>query len=304
MVCSQILKPLVSRSCLVFLGTKDDDDSYRNSPCHPRHRRGRNSLGCTPPPQGWCRSLPQSPRAWVVSSRCWRPQLTNWIGKLPDQNVLFTKKVGLPWIRRPVSPFFVFGRILVIIKIILEDISVLGTHELVDYWGLADLPATKKDDPEGFLLVPGRVAGEVGPRLAGNSDLHTVGGPPSLDLLVAVVSPPEGVPPVDDLVVGGQELSGDLHVVDGETVGPATALLMINKCQVEENVWASSCPPLSVGADSKVIWNIISLRVRLTPSHSSDLDNYFKITAKYIWKTIIKISAKTLSRLPITTSAK
>ena len=63
-----------------------------------------------------------------------------------------------------------------------------------------------------------------------------MGGPPNLDLLVAVVSPPEGVPPVDDLVVGGQELSGDLHVVDGETVGPATALLMINKCQVEENV--------------------------------------------------------------------
>ena len=42
---------------------------------------------------------------------------------------------------------------------------------------------------------------------------------------------PEGVPPVDDLVVGCQELPGDLHLVDGETVGPAAALLMINKCQ-------------------------------------------------------------------------
>ena len=42
---------------------------------------------------------------------------------------------------------------------------------------------------------------------------------------------PEGVPPVDDLVVGCQELPGDLHLVDGETVGPAAALLMRNKCQ-------------------------------------------------------------------------
>ena len=121
--------------------------------------------------------------------------------------------------------------ILLIIKIILEDISVLRTHELVDYWGLANLSAAKEDDPEGFLLVPVGVAGGVNPGLMVNSDLHTVGRA-CLWRLVSVVFPPEGVSPVDDLVVGCQELPGDLHLVDGETVCPAAALLMmINKCQ-------------------------------------------------------------------------
>ena len=130
------------------------------------------------------------------------------------------------------SPFFVFVRILVIIKIILEDISVLGTHELVDYRGLAHLPPTEEDDPEGFLLVSECVAGQVWSGLIVNSDLDTVRGPARLALMEPVVFPPEGVSPVDDLVVGSQELPGDLHLVHGETVCPAAALLMmINKCQ-------------------------------------------------------------------------
>ena len=73
-------------------------------------------------------------------------------------------------------------------------------------------------------------AGAVNSGLIVNSDLHTVDRA-CLGLLLSVVFPPEGVPPVDDLRVGGQELPGDLHVVDGETVGPAAGLLMINKCQ-------------------------------------------------------------------------
>ena len=130
------------------------------------------------------------------------------------------------------SPFFVFVlRLLVIIKIILEDISVLGAHELVDDGGLADLPAPKEDDPEGLLLVAVCDAGGVNPGLIVNSDLHTVGRACLGLVVVSVVLPPEGVPPVDDLGVGRQELTGDLHVVDGETVGPTAALLMINKCQ-------------------------------------------------------------------------
>ena len=130
------------------------------------------------------------------------------------------------------SPFFVFvPRLLLIIKIILEDIRVLRTHELVDYGGLAHLPAAKEDDPEGFGLVPECPAGDLNSGLIVDPDLHTVGRASLGGRLVSVVFPPEGVAPIDDLGVGGQKLAGDLHVVDGETVGPAAALLMINKCQ-------------------------------------------------------------------------
>ena len=130
------------------------------------------------------------------------------------------------------SPFFVFvPRLLLIIKIILEDIRVLRTHELVDYGGLAHLPAAKEDDPEGFGLVPECPAGDLNSGLIVNPDLHTVGRASLGGHLVSVVFPPEGVAPVDDLGVGGQKLAGDLHVVDGETVSSAPGLLMINKCQ-------------------------------------------------------------------------
>lgn len=106
-----------------------------------------------------------------------------------------------------------FVLILLIVKIILEHVSVLGAHKLVDYGRLPDLPPSEEDHPEGLLLVMECVG---------------VGGLPLHRLLLGVgvpVPPPEGVAPVDDLVVRGEELSGDLHVVDGETVGPAAALL-------------------------------------------------------------------------------
>ena len=46
---------------------------------------------------------------------------------------------------------------------------------------------------------------------------------------LSALPPPEGVAPVDHLVVGRQELAGDLHVCHGQAVVAATTWLEINE---------------------------------------------------------------------------